>query len=70
MGRRCASVCDHAVLPHEVAWRCPEMMDAMIAYSAGMLDAVAVFLSSEPIIYLVGLVCLAFVVKVVKDIIK
>ena len=46
------------------------MMDSMIAYSAGMLDAVAVFLSSEPIIYLVGLVCLAFVVKVVKDIIK
>ena len=46
------------------------MMDAMIAYSAGILDAVAVFLRSEPIIYLVGLVCLAFVLKVVNDIIK
>lgn len=46
------------------------MMDAMIAYSAGMLDAVATFLGSEPVVYLFGLVCLALVVKVVKDIIK
>lgn len=45
-------------------------MEAMIAYSTGMLDAIATFLGSEPIIYLFGLVCLAFVVKVVKDIIK
>lgn len=45
-------------------------MEAMIAYSVGMLDAVAAFLSSEPIIYLFGLICLAGVVKVVKDIIK
>lgn len=45
-------------------------MDAMIAYSTGMLDAIAAFLASEPIIYLFGLVCLAVVVKVVKDIIK
>ncbi len=45
-------------------------MEAMIAYSAGMLDAIATFLGSEPIIYLFGLVCLAVVVKVVKDIIK
>ena len=45
-------------------------MEAMIAYSTGMLDAIAMFLSSEPIIYLFGLVCLAVVVKVVKDIIK
>lgn len=44
-------------------------MEAMIAYSTGMLDAIAVFLSSEPIIYLVGLICLAILVKVVKDII-
>ena len=28
------------------------MMDAMIAYSAGMMDAVARFLNAEPIIYL------------------
>lgn len=45
-------------------------MDAMIAYSASMLDAIATFLSAEPIIYLFGLVCLSFLVKVVKDIIK
>ena len=44
-------------------------MEAMITYSAGMLDAIATFLGSEPIIYLFGLVCLAVVVKVVKDII-
>lgn len=45
-------------------------MEAMIAYSVGMLDAIAVFLSSEPIIYLFGLVCLSVLVKVVKDIIS
>ena len=45
------------------------MMDAMIAYSVGMLEAVATFLSSEPIIYLFGLICLAVLVKVAKDII-
>lgn len=45
-------------------------MEAMIAYSAGMLDAIAAFLGSEPIIYLFGLVCLAVVAKVVKDIIN
>ena len=45
------------------------MMEAMIKYSAAMLDAVAAFLVSEPIIYLFGLFCLALVVKVVKDII-
>ena len=44
-------------------------MEAMIAYSIGMLEAVARFLGSEPIIYLFGLVCLTLVVKVVKDII-
>jgi len=43
-------------------------MDAMIAYSVGMLDAVATFLASEPIVYLFGLVCLTLLVKVVKDI--
>ena len=44
-------------------------MVAMIEYSAAMLDAIAVFLSAEPIIYLFGLICLAFLVRVVKDII-
>lgn len=46
------------------------MTDSMMAYSVGMLDAVAVFLSSEPIIYLFGLICLAVVVKAVKNIIS
>ncbi len=46
------------------------MMEAMIAYSSGMLDAVAMFLRSEPIIYLFCLFSLALVVKVVKDIIS
>lgn len=45
-------------------------MEDMITYSIGMLDAIATFLGSEPIIYLFGLVCLAFLAKVVKDIIK
>ena len=45
-------------------------MEAMIAYSTAMLEAIAVFLASEPIIYLFGLICLAALVKVVKDIIS
>lgn len=44
-------------------------MEDMILFSTGMLDAVATFLASEPIIYLFGLVCLCFVVKAFKDII-
>ena len=44
-------------------------MGAMIEYSTAMLDAIAAFLSAEPIIYLFGLICLAVLVKVVKDII-
>lgn len=44
-------------------------MGAMIEYSAAMLDAIAAFLSAEPIIYLFGLICLTVLVKVVKDII-
>lgn len=45
-------------------------MEVMITYSTRMLEAIATFLGSEPIIYLFGLVCLAFIMKVVKDIIK
>lgn len=45
-------------------------MEAMIAYSTGMLEAVALFLGSEPIIYLFGLICLVFVIKAVKNIIN
>ena len=44
-------------------------MEAMIAYSSAMLEAIATFLASEPIIYLFGLICLAVLVKAVKDII-
>ena len=46
------------------------MTEAMIAYSVAMLEAAATFLSSEPIIYLFGLVCLVLLVRVVKDIIS
>ena len=42
------------------------MTDSMRVYSVGMLEAVARFLGSEPIIYLFGLICLAFLVKVVR----
>lgn len=45
-------------------------MEAMIAYSTSMLQAVATFLGSEPIIYLFGLICLAVVVKAVKNILS
>lgn len=41
-------------------------MTVMIDYSAAMLDAVSVFLSSEPIIYLFALVLLCFLCKCVK----
>ena len=66
-GRR-VSVWHPALLPDETARRCHLLMEAMIAYSAGMLEAVATFLASEPIVYLFGLVCLILAVKVVKDI--
>ena len=46
------------------------MMQDMTVFFVEMLNAVAAFLGSEPIIYLFGLVCLAVLVKVVKDIIK
>ncbi len=42
------------------------MMQTMMDFSTGMLNAIAVFLASEPIIYLFGLVLLCFIVKVVK----
>ena len=45
------------------------MMENMTVFFVDMLQAVATFLGSEPIIYIFGLVCLVIVVKVVKDII-
>lgn len=45
-------------------------MENMTAFFVEMLNAVADFLGSEPIIYIFGLVCLVIVVKVFKDIIS
>lgn len=44
-------------------------MEAMISFSVGILEAVATFLGSEPIIYLFGLVCLVVIVRIFKIII-
>lgn len=41
-------------------------MNAMIEFSAALLDVIAQFLSSEPIIYLFGLVLLCFLCRCVK----
>lgn len=45
-------------------------MENMTTYFEVMLSNIAYFLGSEPIIYIFGLICLVFVVKVVKDIIS
>lgn len=45
-------------------------MENMTAFFVEMLNAVADFLGSEPIIYIFGLVCLVIIVKVFKDIIS
>lgn len=44
-------------------------MENMTEFFVAMLEAVASFLGSEPVIYIFGLVCLVIVVKVFKDII-
>lgn len=44
-------------------------MANMTDFFVSMLNAVADFLGSEPVIYIFGLVCLVIVVKVFKDII-
>ena len=44
------------------------MMDSMLTFSVGMLNAVADFLGSEPIIYVFGLVCLLILIKGFKNI--
>ena len=44
-------------------------MENMTAFFQEMLQAVAAFLGTEPVIYLFGLVCLAALAKIVKDII-
>lgn len=42
-------------------------MENMTVFFREMLQAVAAFLGTEPVIYIFGLVCLAALVKIVKD---
>ena len=42
------------------------MMDSMILYSTAMLQAVADFLATEPVIYLFAIVCMACIIKVFR----
>lgn len=42
------------------------MMDSMVLYSTTMLQAVANFLASEPIVYLFAIVCMACIIKVLR----
>lgn len=44
-------------------------MENMTTFFAEMLNAIAAFLGSDPVIYIFGLVCLCIVVKVFKEII-
>jgi len=44
-------------------------MENMTAFFTEILQAVALFLGTEPVIYLFGLVLLTFLVKLVKDMI-
>lgn len=41
-------------------------MTPMIDFSVAMLSALAVFLQSEPVFYLFGLICFCFIVKAFK----
>lgn len=42
------------------------MMTEMLDFMTGMLHAIAEFLGSEPIIYIVGFILAAVVVKILK----
>ncbi|WP_294852629.1 hypothetical protein [uncultured Oscillibacter sp.] len=44
-------------------------MSAMIDFSAAMLQALAAFLGSEPVIYLFGMVVFCFLCKGIKTLI-
>ncbi len=44
-------------------------MENMTAFFTDMLQTVALFLGTEPVIYIFGLVCLSALVKIVKDMI-
>lgn len=45
------------------------MMQQMISYTTAVLEAVGTWLGTEPIIYLFGLICGAFVLNMLKSII-
>lgn len=45
-------------------------MSDMLAFSIEMLEAIGTFLASPPLIYLVGMIMLAFVVKIIMSIIR
>lgn len=40
------------------------MLNAMLSYSTEMLGAISQFLSSEPMIYVVGLIAVAVAIKI------
>lgn len=42
------------------------MMDSMVQYSTTMLQAVADFLATEPVIYLFAIMCMAYIIKVFR----
>lgn len=42
------------------------MLNDMLAYSTAMLSAVAEFLSSEPMIYILGFIAVAIVFKIIS----
>lgn len=45
-------------------------MSDMLDFSIAILDAIADFLQSPPLFYLVGVIILAFVVKIIMSIIR
>ncbi len=45
-------------------------MENMTAFFTAMLNALADFLASDPVIYIFGLVCLCIIVKIFKEIIS
>lgn len=45
------------------------MMQMMIAYSTAMLEAISQWLSAEPMIYVFGLLCGAFVINFILTLI-
>lgn len=46
------------------------MFNDMVSFSVAMLEAIAEFMATPPIFYLVGMIMLAFVVKIIMLIIR